>query len=93
MLMLIQKIGKLEQEVRHLQEREIERQRIQDLETIITKFLQRLNMAEHEHNYFREIISPQGHQIDQLDEAHGGHEAVPMEIEENTHIIAGRHDM
>jgi hypothetical protein len=46
MLMLIQKTKKLEQEVQHLQERETERQRIQELESIVTTLLQRLNMVE-----------------------------------------------
>jgi hypothetical protein len=74
MLMLIQKTKKLEQEVRRLQERETERQRIQELESIVTTLLQRLNMVEREQNYFR----------DGAGEAQRGNGPEPMEIEGNT---------
>jgi hypothetical protein len=59
----------------------------------LQRFLQRLNMVEQEQNYFRERTTPQGHlSINQSNEARGGHEAIPMEIEENTLENIGRQD-
>jgi hypothetical protein len=59
MAILMQRIEKMEQEIRQSREREVERHKIHELELIVATLLQRMNTLEQECDFYRSWATPQ----------------------------------